>query len=306
MEYYIVKPPYAEIKEYCIEHKIAVMLSYWSDKNCAYKEFLQPRKERMEKGLENGKLFMDSGAFTAWTKGAVIDVDEYCDYINENGQYVDYFGQLDRIPRVGATMKEAEEAAKYTLDNYLDMVSKVKYPEKIVYTFHVGEPIEILKQALKWGSEHKDIMQLIAIGGMVRKNAVSKHSIINRVFAAIREIYPEVKVHLFGCTSPQYFIDYPATSGDSSNYIMSAKTGCVWTPNGTFLFGDKKDKNHYSVQRDDVKEVIDKYLSEIGTSAEEVMSHPRYRLLANVKYIEREFYFKKIENKNRVIFKKLF
>lgn len=306
MEYYVVKPPYKNIVDYCLEHKIAMMLSYYSDKKTAYDNFLKPRKERAEKGLGNGKLFMDSGAFTAWTKGATIDVDEYCNYISEYGEYVDYFGQLDTIPKVGGTAKEAEEAAKSTLENYKYMVSKVKYPQKVVFTFHVGEPIEVLQEALTWGKEHKDIMQMIAIGGMVKKNADDKHSVISRVFGAIREIYPEVKVHLFGCTSKQYFLDYPATSGDSSNYIMSATKGGVWTPGGLYGFGEKKDKNHYLLQRQDVKEAIDKYLKEIDMPAELLMEHAKHRLLANIKYIEREFYLKKVENKTRRQIRRLF
>lgn len=306
MEYYIVKPPYKNIVDYCIEHKIAMMLSYYSDKKTAYDNFLKPRKERLEKGLENGKLFMDSGAFTAWTKGASIDVEEYCKYINENGEYVDYFGQLDTIPKVGGTLKEAEEAAKSTLKNYFEMVSMVKYPQKVVYTFHVGEPIEVLEEALKWGVEHKDIMQMIAIGGMVKKNANDKHSVISRVFNSIRKIYPEVKVHLFGCTSEQYFLDYPATSGDSSNYIMSATKGGVWTPGGLYGFGEKKDKNHYTLQRDDVKQAIDKYLAEIEMPAELLLEHAKHRLMANVKYVERQYYKKKIENNTRRQVRRLF
>lgn len=306
MEYYIVKPPYDSGIEYCIENKIAMMLSYYSDGKNSYKKFTVPRKERIEKGLENGKLFMDSGAFTAWTKGAVIDVNEYCKFINENGEYIDYFGQLDTIPKVGGTAKEAEEAAKSTLNNYFSMINMVKYPQKVVYTFHVGEPESVLREALEWGREHKDIMQMIAIGGMVKKNAVTKHSAISRVFSVIKEVYPEVKVHLFGCTSKQYFLDYPATSGDSSNYIMSATKGGVWTPGGQYGFGEKRDKNHYVLQRDDVKKAIDEYLDEIGIPASLLMKHAEHRLLANIKFIDREFYKKKVKNDNRREKRRLF
>lgn len=306
MEYYVVKPPYKNIVEYCIEHKIAMMLSYYSDKKTAYDNFLKPRKERMEKGLENGKLFMDSGAFTAWTQGATIDVDEYCNYINENGKYVDYFGQLDTIPKVGCSLEEADFAAKSTLENYFLMVSKVKYPEKVVFTFHVGEPIKYLEEALQWGAKNRDKMKMIAIGGMVKKTANDKNSVISRAFDAVKKYYPEVKVHLFGCTSKQYFLDFPATSGDSSNYIMSATKGGVWTPGGQFQFGEKQDKNHYLRQRQDVKDAIDKYLAEIDMPAEKLLEHAKHRLLANIKYIEREFYINKISNESRLVVRRLF
>ena len=299
MEYYVVKYSDEVVTNYCIEHKIALMLSYYADKNSAYKNFLEPRKKRLEQGLENGKLFMDSGAFTAWTKGAVINVDEYCKYINENGEYVDYFGQLDTIPKVGGTAQEAAEAAQKTLENYFEMISKVKYPEKIVYTFHVGEPEEVLRQALEWGSKNKDKMKMIAIGGLVRKNSNDKNSVITRAFNVINEIYPDVRVHLFGCTSPQYFLDYPAHSGDSSNHIMSAINGHVNTPAGLIGFGEKLIKNHYNNLRYDEKELVDKYLEEIELPAEKLFEDSKNRVLANIKYIEREFYNKKITNENR-------
>lgn len=299
MEYYVVKYSDQTVTDYCIEHKIALMLSYYADKNSAYKNFLEPRKKRLEQGLENGKLFMDSGAFTAWTKGAVINVDEYCKYINEYGEYVDHFGQLDTIPKVGASITETAEAARKTLDNYFEMISKVKYPEKITYTFHVGEPEEILREALTWGAQHKDIMKTIAIGGLVRKNSVNKNSVISRVFNVIRELYPEVKVHLFGCTSKQYFLDYPAHSGDSSNHIMSAINGHVNTPGGLIGFGEKKIKKHYSNLRHDEKEVVDKYLQEIGFTAEMLFEDSKNRVLANIKYIEREYYQKNFRKENK-------
>lgn len=298
MEYYVVKYSDQAVTDYCIEHQIALMLSYYADKNSAYKNFLEPRKKRIEQGLPNGKLFMDSGAFTAWTKGAVIDVDEYCKYINEYGEYVDHFGQLDTIPKVGGTAKETEEAAWKTLDNYFEMVEKVKYPEKITYTFHVGEPEEVLRKALEWGAQHKDIMKMIAIGGLVKKNSNDKNSVITRAFNVIKEVYPEVKVHLFGCTSTQYFLDYPAHSGDSSNHIMSAINGHVNTPAGLVGFGEKLIKRHYNNLRHDEKEVIDKYLEEIGFDPES-LKDSKNRVMANIKFIEKEFYEKKITNENR-------
>ena len=33
-------------------------------------------------------FFLDSGAFAAWTKGAVIDIDEYCAFIKANIEHL--------------------------------------------------------------------------------------------------------------------------------------------------------------------------------------------------------------------------
>ena len=289
MEYYLVRPAYESNEQYCIEHNINLMLSYYNDKKVAYNKFLKYREERIEKGLPNGKLFMDSGAFTAWTKGVVLKKDEYVDYINKYRHLIDHFGQMDSIPNENS-YEAVKKAADDTWKNYLELVEAVKYPEKITYTFHVGEPIENLIEALKWGSEHKDVMKLIALGGMVRKNKVTKESFIIRSLAEVKKYYPEVKVHLFGTTSDIYFKKYNAYSGDSSNYIKTATTGGVDTPYGTIGFGEKKDKNHYTVLTTDKKKVIDDYFKSINVNPEDLLKAAEHRLTANIIFIENKYF----------------
>jgi len=55
-----------EADEYINEKGLHRLLSYWNDKRMLEKRYHQ--------GL---KTFLDSGAYTAWTKDAKIDVDEY-------------------------------------------------------------------------------------------------------------------------------------------------------------------------------------------------------------------------------------
>ena len=59
------------------------------------------------------KIFLDSGAFTAWKKGKPVDMEEYCDFIlKEKGNY-DVVAQLDEIGNM-----------QKTIQNYDHMVSK--------------------------------------------------------------------------------------------------------------------------------------------------------------------------------------
>ena len=43
-----------------------------------------------KKGNKN-KIFIDSGAFTAWTKNKEIDIDEYINYLNTNTNELELF-----------------------------------------------------------------------------------------------------------------------------------------------------------------------------------------------------------------------
>jgi len=41
------------------------------------------------------KFFLDSGGFSAFTKGAVIDVYDYCDFIKKYSHVITHYSVLD-------------------------------------------------------------------------------------------------------------------------------------------------------------------------------------------------------------------
>ena len=47
--------------------------------------------EKKKAGQYKGKLLVDSGAFSAYTKGKKIDLDDYIAWINKVSPWVDYF-----------------------------------------------------------------------------------------------------------------------------------------------------------------------------------------------------------------------
>ena len=86
--------------------------SYYGDKTAI--------KRRFERNPE-GKLFIDSGAFTAWTRGAKIDVDEESELASEY--------RISSIPTLVLLKngKPVDSAIGYRPANFLvEMINKQK------------------------------------------------------------------------------------------------------------------------------------------------------------------------------------
>ena len=144
--------------------------------------------EKIKEGFEltKGDIMIDSGAFTAWTKDITIDVDKYIEWINKWSDRVTTFGQIDVIPPKTAGFKEIDECCKRTWENYLYMIERVKCPEKILYTFHFGEPEKWLKQALEYKLPNGQPMQYMAFGGLVGRSTNERISFLNRCYSTKR------------------------------------------------------------------------------------------------------------------------
>lgn len=56
--------------------------------------------DKMKDFIKPGKLFIDSGAFSAWTKGAKVNVKEYISWLNERSDDINLCGQVDVIPEI--------------------------------------------------------------------------------------------------------------------------------------------------------------------------------------------------------------
>jgi hypothetical protein len=156
-------------------------------------------KEYLSKGFD---LFIDSGAFSAETLGAPIDIDEYCNYIKETG--VGVYAGLDVIGDAEKTMQN------------------VKYMEKAhgltpIPTFHIGGDLKHLYDMLNY--------QYIALGGLVFSTNVERY--LDEVWSIILRESPKMRVHGFGMTNISYMENYPWYSVDSSSYKAGRRFGRV-------------------------------------------------------------------------------
>lgn len=282
--------------EVLIEEKgMCRLYSYHSDKSN-----LRQRFERNPKG----KLFIDSGAFTAWTKGVKINVDEYIEYLNTYKDYIYLAGQVDSIAGERtrlATFDEQCEAAKSTWENYLYMYEKLDRPSMLVYTFHIGENIKYLKQALEWKDNFGKPMEYLALGGTVGKPVPLKVEWYNTCWNIIKKSSnPNIKVHAFGMTSLPLLEQFPFYSADSTSWIMTGATGSVLTPIGSIVVSEnfKNDPTYYGNLPLEHCELLVGTLTKYGYTLEQLATNYKCRVCYNLLYLYEWSFTRQIKYQN--------
>ena len=185
------------------------------------------------------KLFIDSGAYTAHTKGKEVDVDEYISFINSIDDQVYIFAQVDKIPGVWGQPKTPEQLAEAPIlswENYKYMVTKVKSPKKLLPIFHQGEDFKYLQQMLDYVypdtvldkscvGQHIDYIGISCNKELSTGEWIDWFSIC---FKMIRDSdNPNVKTHAFGMTSLKVLEQFPFTSADSTSWVRSAGFGNI-------------------------------------------------------------------------------
>lgn len=286
MDLYLVGPEKEIIMETVTNDiKSNMLFNYIDGKKATdkYKDQIKPKK-----------LFIDSGAFSAWTKGKAIDADEYIAWINERADFIDLYGQIDVIPGdiiKGHTAEQVEEAAAATWENYLYMRPRLVKPEGLLYTFHVGEPYTYLEQALEWKDDKGQLIPYIALGGMVGKPMPVKKAFLNSCFNIIKKSSnPKVKVHAFGMTSFPLLEQYPITSADSTSWIMTGANGNIMTDVGIIAVSDQMAKlqSHYSHLPKHLQEAFEASLSEFGFTLDELRHSRDNRIMFNARYMNKK------------------
>lgn len=216
------------------------------------------------------KLFIDSGAFTAHTKGVDIDVDDYIDFVNSIDDYVTIFAQMDKIAGIRGqevTLEEQLDAPKQSWDNYLYMVKKVKSRDKLLPVFHQGDDFKWLENMLEY--THEDGSHIKYIGISPNKSLSSKtwKNWLEKVFMYIRNSSnPNVMTHAFGVGSTYVLEQFPFTSADSTTWLKVSAYGSIII-NGKIQCVSKRrinDPKNIMNQSKAVIEAAEKICEEIG------------------------------------------
>jgi hypothetical protein len=182
------------------------------------------RKTETKKRVE---LFLDSGAFSAWAKGAKIDLQDYIAFIKRHARAIDRYANLDVIgaSQDGETNQQASErAAKATWDNQMTMEKAGLTP---MPCYHYGEDIKWLNKYLDRGHKY------IALGGMVPISTAQLIHWLDDLFGgslANADGTPRVKVHGFGLTSLRLMLRYPWFSVDSTSWVLTSRMGSIYVP----------------------------------------------------------------------------
>jgi hypothetical protein len=168
---------------------------------------------------ENGaKVFLDSGAFSAYTLGVTLSVDAYCDYIKQNS---DIIREEDGV--LMASVLDGIGDARKTGINQEAMEAQGVRP---LPCFHFGEPPEYLE----WYVKNYDY---ITLGGMVGASTAQLREWLEKVWQGYLldgSGRARIKVHGFGITAVPLMEEFDWYSCDSSSWIQSAAFGSIVVP----------------------------------------------------------------------------
>lgn len=181
--------------------------------------------KEMLKHQEDGiirKLFIDSGAYSAHTRGVKLDVDEYIDFINSIDEHIHAVAQVDTIPgrlNQPKSKEDYEEGAEKSWENFLYMYPRMKSPEKLIPVFHSGESFDALKRMLEWKDDNGNHLTYIGIAPAKDISQSLKNRYMQNVYDLIAaSSNPNVRTHLFGMTSLDALPKFPAYSADSTSH----------------------------------------------------------------------------------------
>lgn len=172
--------------------------------------------ERMKR--DGVKIFLDSGAFSAFTKGVEIDLNAYCDYIKLNQEI------LENID--GSICASVLDGIGDPLKTYNNQMAMEKQGVRPLPCFHYGEDEEYLKHYV---ANYK----YITLGGMVMVTTAQLKLWLDRIWSRYlinTDGTPKVKVHGFGLTVPSIMGRYPWFSVDSSSWVHYSANGHIPVP----------------------------------------------------------------------------
>jgi hypothetical protein len=229
------------------------------------------------------KVFLDSGAYSAWKLGPAIDLDEYIAFLKSNKDLLDCYIGLDLIPGDGVVEwrpDKIEGAARASYDNHCRMKDAGLTP---IPVFHHGEAFDWLKRYLDGGE------QLIAVS--VKGNAYQAMAWLDDVFVILKR-WSGVKAHGLGLTSLSLLRRYPFASVDSGTWLKQSAIGQIpipryldgrpnyRLPHQTVSVTDKARgrRNHVEQLAEFERDRLDAFLNdEVGIELAQARASPKHR-----------------------------
>ena len=156
------------------------------------------------------EFFLDSGAFTAFTKNVTIKAEDYAEFIHTHKEKITVASSLDAIG-------DAEES--YRLYKRMKELGC-----DVIPVFHGREDVSFLRRYLDEGATY------IALGGMVPETNAYIGPWLDDLWSNVLTYpdgKPRVQVHAFGMTILQFIQKYPWRSVDSSSWSYGARFGAV-------------------------------------------------------------------------------
>ncbi len=227
-------------------------------------------------------LFLDSGAFTAFTKKETIPPEAYAQFVRDTRGYWSVCSSLDVIG-------QGEEAARAS---YEVMCQLHGLGADVIPVFHVREPDHWLERYIAEGHQY------IAIGGMVPESTSWLMDRLDGLWGdhlTNADGTPRVKIHGFGLTVFSLMFRYPWYSVDSTSWLMTGVYGACVLPTSegikrVFFSNESPQARklngwHYHaltlVKGDPRRRIVDETLEKYGVTAEQCGETYQYRDMVN-------------------------
>jgi hypothetical protein len=157
-------------------------------------------------------IFLDSGAFSAFTQKKEICIEDYISFIKKNKNNLEVCASLDVIGD-----------AERTKENTLFM--KKNGIENVLPAFHMGENLKYLKWMI-------DNFGYIALGGVAGAHLKVRMRFLDECWNNLVDSkgHPLLKVHGFGVTDVNLMTRYPWYSVDSTSWFRHGILGVIEVP----------------------------------------------------------------------------
>lgn len=216
------------------------------------------------------QVFLDSGAFSAFSLGVEVDIEAYAEFIKENEDIILMASVLDAI---------GDPVGTYHNQNRLE-----KLGVEVLPCFHYGEPMDLCEY-------YVNNYPYITLGGMVPIPNQKLEYWLDEVWEKVltdKDGIARTKVHGFGLTSRKLMVKYPWYSVDSSSWVQAAANGAIVFPDMDTVVPIsarspqvRKFMGHYDTYPPSAQEYILRLLGYYGLTLEEVRDDYKGRWALN-------------------------
>lgn len=137
------------------------------------------------------KLFLDSGAYSAWTNKTEVNIQDYINFIKEHKDDIETYSCLDDI-----------KSPEKTWENQKEMERQGLSPLPV---WHVMENDSFLEKAMQYN--------YFAVGGMSLDSSVARKNRFDYVFSKVctkkTDYFPSHKIHGFGLSALIFLLLIP-------------------------------------------------------------------------------------------------
>lgn len=188
----------------------------------------EPAARRLLEEGRKTRFFLDSGAFTAFSKGRQVDIHAYADFIKKYRDRITVASNLDVIGSHEGTLKNQHKLESLGCN--------------VLPVFHHGEPWELLEWYVK-------NYNYLALGGLVpiAKDRKAMALFLDKAFSIIQD---KTRIHGFGVNATWAWRTYPFYSVDATSWLSGPRHRTLTEFNGTKLKQTRKnDTGNVSTSR---------------------------------------------------------